>query len=645
MMKKLFLFLFVFTLALSFVNAEPVDNYNEFQYVEMALSLSSYVDLEHTSGSHSVEYVRSELSFFPRDGDRQDVKDLEAFSSPSSTIQQGTESITYTWSGDEALRLSYSYDAVVRVENSLTRIDQKIKFPLAKLDSIVLEYTQPTEFIDINSKIEKKAKEIIGTEDDLYEAVFKIADWTNKNIEYNLSTLTAEAVLPSSWVLENRQGVCDEMTNLFISLLRSVGIPARFVSGMVYSNTDYSWGPHGWTEVYFPEIGWVPFDVTFGEYGWVDPSHLKLKDNIDSGSPTAKYSWKSTGTDLNVGALEINTEELKVGPVKSGAVEVEVIPMFPTAKFGSYVPVEIRVRNIKNSYIIPKIVVSKAPGLTEKNVKSIFLKPKEEKSIYWIAEISNDDPGYIYTTTLEAKSMYGEVGSSIIKYGGDFEFHSKESALAFVEGQEERDEKEELDNIDISCSTGKDLYYSGETATIECEVKSNHNSPMDVDICFQQECTKFDIGAGDKIVASETFDLTEGIRIPVVLESMDKIKYEYVNINVIPIPEITISNPDPAEVNYHDQAEISFDISSNTDVTDLNIKFDFGEMSYDNFKAKEVRTITINTLGRDLMSDIKFEMSYKDELGMDYREQKALHIIVKDIPWYGPFVNWMRNIF
>ncbi len=644
MMKKLILLL-VFILAIPFVNAEPVENYNHFQYVEMALALSSYVDVEYTSGSHSIDYIRSELSFFPRNSDIQEVKKLEAFSSPSSTIQQGTEVITYTWSEDQALRLSYGYDAVVKVDNRLTRINKKIQFPLAKLDSIVLEYTQPTEFIDINSKIEKRAKEIIGTEDDLYEAVFKVADWTNNNIEYNLSTLTAEAVQPSTWVLENRQGVCDEMTNLFISLLRSVGIPARFVSGMVYTNTDYSWGPHGWAEVYFPEVGWVPFDVTFGEYGWVDPSHLKLKDNIDSGSPSAKYSWKSTGTDLNVGVLDISTEALKVGPVESGAVEVEVAPMFSTARFGSYVPIEIRVKNIKDSYIIPKLVVSKAPGLTEKNVKSIFLKPKEEKSVYWIAEIPDADPGYVYTTTVEVKSMYGETGSSIIKYGDDFEFHSEESALAFVEGQEERNEKLELDKIDVSCNTGKDLYYAGEVATIECNVKNNYASSMDIDICFQQECTKFDIGAGEEVVASETIELNEGIRIPIVLESLDKIKYEYVNLNVIPVPEITISNPEPAEVSYHDQAEISFDISSNTDVTDLKVKFDFGEMSYDTFKAKEVRTITINTLGRDLMSDIKFEMSYRDELGMDYREQKALHIIVKNIPWYGSFVNWIRNIF
>ncbi len=644
-MKKLILFLFVFLFVASNINAEPVENYNNAQYLEMALSISSDIDIEYTSWSHSIDFIKSELSFFPRNSDTQEVKRLDAYSSPEASIQQGSDVIRFTWASEDESRLTYGYDAIVRVENVITLLDKKIQFPLAKLDSVVLEYTQPTEFININTKIEKQAQEIVGTGDDLYETVFKIADWTNNNIEYDLSTLTADAVLPSSWVLENRKGVCDEMTNLFISLLRSVGIPARFVSGMVYSNTDYTWGPHGWAEVYFPGEGWIPFDVTFGEYGWLDPSHLKLKDNIDSGSPTAKYSWKSTGVELNVGALDIEAEILTVGPDESGAVEIEVIPMYTTSRFGSYIPIEVKIKNIKDSYIIPKLVVSKAPGLTEDNVKNILLKPKEEKSIYWIAEIPTADAGYTYTTTVEVYSMYGETNMATMKYGDDFEFHSKEDALAFVANQRERNEKLELSDVDIKCKSDKDIYYAGENSIVECEIMNGHEASLDISICFQQKCSDLNIGPSETVLVSENFNLTEGIRIPIVLESSNKIKYESVNLNVIPIPEISISNPDPFEVNYHDSVEVSFDISTNTDVTDLMIKFDFGEMSYDIFKDKEVRTITINTVGKELMSDIKFEMSYKDELGMQYREQKALHIIVKDIPWYGPFVNWMRNIF
>ena len=60
-------------------------------------------------------------------------------------------------------------------------------------------------------------------------------------------------------------------------MLRSIGIPARFVTGTASSGTiAEGWGNHGWAEVYFPEKGWIPWDVTFGQYGWVDSSHLKL---------------------------------------------------------------------------------------------------------------------------------------------------------------------------------------------------------------------------------------------------------------------------------------------------------------------------------------------------------------------------------
>ena len=70
---------------------------------------------------------------------------------------------------------------------------------------------------------------------------------------------------PATWVYDNRQGVCDELTGLFISMLRELGIPARFVSGVSYTNLPEfakPWGGHGWAEVWFPDVGWVPFDVT-----------------------------------------------------------------------------------------------------------------------------------------------------------------------------------------------------------------------------------------------------------------------------------------------------------------------------------------------------------------------------------------------
>jgi hypothetical protein len=68
-------------------------------------------------------------------------------------------------------------------------------------------------------------------------------------------------------------------------------------------------------------------------------------------------------------------------------------------------------------------------------------------------------------------------------------------------------------------------------------------------------------------------------------------------------------------------------------------------MEYEEFKEKEVRTINVNTQGKQLLDDIIFTLSYEDELGKEYEEKKALHVKVNNVPWYGGFLNWLVNLF
>ena len=94
----------------------------------------------------------------------------------------------------------------------------------------VLVYLEAGEVIDSeNAGIGRQASKIAEGEDDLYGVVYNLATWVEENVDYDLSTLTAESSQKASWVLENRRGVCDEMTSLFIAMCRSLGIPAKFV--------------------------------------------------------------------------------------------------------------------------------------------------------------------------------------------------------------------------------------------------------------------------------------------------------------------------------------------------------------------------------------------------------------------------------
>jgi transglutaminase-like putative cysteine protease len=74
---------------------------------------------------------------------------------------------------------------------------------------------------------------------------------------------------PLSVVMKQRKGVCQDFAHLAIACIRSVGLPARYVSGYIETlsprgaekliGVDAS---HAWFSVYIPETGWVDFDPT-----------------------------------------------------------------------------------------------------------------------------------------------------------------------------------------------------------------------------------------------------------------------------------------------------------------------------------------------------------------------------------------------
>ncbi len=73
-------------------------------------------------------------------------------------------------------------------------------------------------------------------------------------------------------VLKDRRGVCQDFAHLMISCLRSLGLPARYVSGYVLNRVapgrqrlagaDAS---HAWVAAHCPGLGWVAFDPTNGK--------------------------------------------------------------------------------------------------------------------------------------------------------------------------------------------------------------------------------------------------------------------------------------------------------------------------------------------------------------------------------------------
>ena len=69
---------------------------------------------------------------------------------------------------------------------------------------------------------------------------------------------------PVDEVLKTRCGVCQDFAHLMIACLRSLGLPARYVSGYLRSGgkSTGAEASHAWCALFCPGFGWLDFDPT-----------------------------------------------------------------------------------------------------------------------------------------------------------------------------------------------------------------------------------------------------------------------------------------------------------------------------------------------------------------------------------------------
>jgi hypothetical protein len=135
------------------------------------------------------------------------------------------------------------------------------------------EYLKPTLAVESDApQIQALAKELVGAEQDAWEAAKRIASWVHGNLERDYGASADRA----TDVLRQKKGDCTEHSLLAVALMRSAGIPARRVDGLVYlMNGDgvpaLYW--HEWVEAFVGE--WTQLDPTFNQMV-ADATHLAL---------------------------------------------------------------------------------------------------------------------------------------------------------------------------------------------------------------------------------------------------------------------------------------------------------------------------------------------------------------------------------
>ena len=628
------IFFLIFLVLFDIVNAQEL---NDYQDLKLDVKVQGNVDVIKQPGSYQFEYFSSELSFFTRNDRFQTVTSDELLSSPSAEISRG-DNLIYRWE-EYSPEMSFGVDSKIDVSTNFYKINKKIKFPIQENMVEFQDYLQPSDLVNSdNQKIITQAEKLADGEDDLYVVTYKIGKWTKENINYSLDSLTAQASQNSVWVYENREGVCDELTTLFISMLRSLGVPARFALGSSYTNAIGGFGNHAWAEVYFPEVGWVAFDPTYGQFGYVDSTHVKMKEGNDPRDPSINYMWRSRNVDIKPKEVDIEVGVISKGDILKYNVDMDLNLLRNNVGEGSYVPLKIALKNNENYYLPVTLYLTRGPTVIEDNSIDILLKPNENTIAFFHIYVPEElEKNLVYESELEVEGPGGIKRSVNLNYGESYNIYTKEEAQARIE----QIQKEEEGNIKIemSCSPEKEVYYTYEDkGVVVCSLINKEDMDFKgIKLCFEDDCKDIDLLNSEEKIVKFDFNLEQKDRESFVrLEDHNLSRSSYFNFNVLTDADVRVVDLEyPKTLDYRSNGEVKFSLDPNSKVNSVEVKVGGKKV----FMKEELafRNDFLVPFDGDFFyfKNPYIEITYNDINGKEHIVREVINIEITSIPWYA----------
>lgn len=624
---------FIILILLTIVS-QASDNLYQQDSLQLQVNVNGEINLVSESSSSTVKEVTAEVLLYPTEDYRQSILDWES----SGEIENNK--VNFAWNNPEFGIKNYGYSALLKTNNKRIEVNRKVLFPLSETSvKDYRRYLQATTTIDSNNpQIIAKASELTEGEDDLFKVTFNLAEWVEKNVNYELDSLTASASQKASWVLQNKRGVCDEMTSLFVAMCRSLGIPARFVSGVSYTTSDLfseQWQPHGWAEVYFPEIGWVGFDITFGEYGYIDVTHIKLRDGFDPQEPSTKFEWLADNVNLESKQLSFDIIVKEQGRIVGEEINLEQELLAEEVGIGSYNLVRGILKNTADYYAATtlQLAVPEEVEIIGRNKRTILLKPKEVKETYWIIKVADNlDQRYSYQFPTLIYSERNRTVQGSFSTQKDKKVYSKSEVEKLLMKDEEKSYSRK---IVFDCDYPPQVQLD-EEFTVKCSIKNKGNSNLEnVEFCLGKVCETIDLPINQeyqseiKVVADEVgwnniFISGENNLIE------KKTTLEYV---VSDPPKLNLEINYPPSISYNEKLRLNFKVKKNSFSTPKEINIHLAGPGFENvwqidsITEEEELAFEVAELLLTKENDFTITTTWRDEYNKTFSDKQEIMII------------------
>ena len=129
------------------------------------------------------------------------------------------------------------------------------------------EFTFASPLVPLEPAFRSYAVESFPAGRPILDAVLALSARIHGEFQFDATATTVST--PLTQVLEHRRGVCQDFAHLMIACLRSLGLPARYVSGYLETlpppgqaklvGADAS---HAWVAFFCPGLGWIDVDPT-----------------------------------------------------------------------------------------------------------------------------------------------------------------------------------------------------------------------------------------------------------------------------------------------------------------------------------------------------------------------------------------------
>lgn len=180
-----------------------------------------------------------------------------------------------------------------------------------QLDAI--ELLSPSPHVRWGPEVAAFAVDAADGASSLVEAAAAVADAVSDRMTYERGA--TDVGTPVEEVFESGRGVCQDYAHLALACYRSLGIPARYVSGYVADESAYAGvETHAWVEVLIDGYGWWGLDPT--NRVAADERHVKIghgRDYEDLTPLRGVYSGLRADAEIEV-SVSMSSEGVTLRP-------------------------------------------------------------------------------------------------------------------------------------------------------------------------------------------------------------------------------------------------------------------------------------------------------------------------------------------